>query len=410
MSGSTNQDLDKNFLLIITDFENTLRLDDTTMDEAEVDKKILDHAEIQKKFLEQKTKEIVDQMEISLDQKLNDFLNNLRGQGNTPGQQHQDTTRGHSVPCSSQEEVETSYIGIVDLDPGVHMRRTRNDLEVIKGEALLGRNEKPTQGIFDTGAKRSVISEKIAREYGIKSSNIKIKAVVADKETFSTYLTERTRQMLLQSTLGNVNFGLNHRCIRTEFDFSEDEMEVMLTDQLDESEDIESDLDGWDFRPNEKVKFENFELLNNEENIEALELLESNKELFATSLEDLKEPIFSRFKQEAVQENRKEEEKFSLQGDKLLYRENFEDFNWKIVPKISDRAGLIKETHLLAHFGEEKTYKDLQNKYSWKGMHQDTQFIISNCMVCIRHQKVPVWDHPAKSLPINDVMDRVQID
>ncbi|RMZ99548.1 hypothetical protein BpHYR1_018022, partial [Brachionus plicatilis] len=59
-------------------------------------------------------------------------------------------------------------------------------------------------------------------------------------------------------------------------------MEVMLTDQLEESEDIESDLDGWDFRPNEKVKFENFELLNNEEKIEALELLESNKELFAT--------------------------------------------------------------------------------------------------------------------------------
>ncbi|RNA17493.1 hypothetical protein BpHYR1_014656 [Brachionus plicatilis] len=31
-------------------------------------------------------------------------------------------------------------------------------------------------------------------------------------------------------------------------------------------------------------------------------------------------------------------------------------------------------------------------------------------MVCIRHQKVPVLDHPAMSLPINDVMDRVQID
>ncbi|RNA24159.1 hypothetical protein BpHYR1_009361 [Brachionus plicatilis] len=65
MSGSTNQDLDKAFLSIISDFENTLRLDDTTMDEEAVDRKILDHAEVQKKFLEQKTKEIVDQMEIS---------------------------------------------------------------------------------------------------------------------------------------------------------------------------------------------------------------------------------------------------------------------------------------------------------------------------------------------------------
>ncbi|RNA15931.1 hypothetical protein BpHYR1_040136 [Brachionus plicatilis] len=50
MSGSTNQDLDKAFLSIISDFENTLRLDDTTMDEAAVDRKILDHAEVQKKL------------------------------------------------------------------------------------------------------------------------------------------------------------------------------------------------------------------------------------------------------------------------------------------------------------------------------------------------------------------------
>ncbi|CAF0811670.1 unnamed protein product [Brachionus calyciflorus] len=105
----------------------------------------------------------------------------------------------------------------------------------------------------------------------------------------------------------------------------------------------------------------------------------------------------------------KKKDIFSLQGDKLLYWKNIEDLNWKIVPKIKDRAGLIKETHLLGHFGVEKTYKDLQNKYYWKGMYQDTQLIISNCMICIRHQKVPVWDHPAMSLPINDVMDRVQI-
>ena len=51
----------------------------------------------------------------------------------------------------------------------------------------------------------------------------------------------------------------------SELDFSEDEMEVMLTDKLDEIEDIESDMDGWDFRPNEKLKFENFELLSYEE-------------------------------------------------------------------------------------------------------------------------------------------------
>ena len=43
-------------------------------------------------------------------------------------------------------------------------------------------------------------------------------------------------------------------------------------------------------------------------------------------------------------------------------------------------------------------------------MYRDTQFLISNCMICIRHQKVPIWEHPALSLPIGEVMDRVQID
>ncbi|RNA16731.1 hypothetical protein BpHYR1_052462 [Brachionus plicatilis] len=77
MSGSTNQDLDKAFLSIISDFENTLRLDDITMDEAI------------KVGLWNRKKKNGDQMDISIDQKLNDFFNNLRVQVNAPGQQHQ---------------------------------------------------------------------------------------------------------------------------------------------------------------------------------------------------------------------------------------------------------------------------------------------------------------------------------
>ncbi|RNA15929.1 hypothetical protein BpHYR1_040134 [Brachionus plicatilis] len=198
--------------------------------------------------------------------------------------QYNKSRKPDNISSVEVEEVETSNIGTVDLDPEVHMRRTRNDLEVIKGEALLGINEISTQVIFDTGAKRSVISERIARDYGIKSSNIKIKAVVADKETFSTYLTERTR-VIFKGHICEIEFiilpradvllgidwfvangaSINPRKRQiwfessvypdsktSEFDFSEDEMEVMLTDQLEESEDIESDLDGWDLRPNEK--------------------------------------------------------------------------------------------------------------------------------------------------------------
>ncbi|CAF1133268.1 unnamed protein product, partial [Brachionus calyciflorus] len=112
--------------------------------------------------------------------------------------------------------------------------------------------------------------------YGIKSSNIKIKAghiseiefiilprvdVLLGIDLFvanGASINPRKRQVWFESSVYTDSKT-------SEFDFSEDEMEVMLTDQLDEIEDIESDLDGWDFRPNEK-------------------------ELLATSLDDLKEP------------------------------------------------------------------------------------------------------------------------
>ncbi|RMZ99063.1 hypothetical protein BpHYR1_040950, partial [Brachionus plicatilis] len=59
--------------------------------------------------------------------------------------QYNKSRKPDNISSVEVEEVETSNIGTVDLDPEVHMRRTRNDLEVIKGEALLGINEIPTQ-------------------------------------------------------------------------------------------------------------------------------------------------------------------------------------------------------------------------------------------------------------------------
>ena len=101
---------------------------------------------------------------------------------------------------------------------------------------------------------------------------------------------------------------------------------------------------------------------------------------------------------------------YVFENEKLYYRKSSDDKTLKIVPRITERQSLIKGAHFLGHFGVDKTYKDLQKNYFWKGMYKDTQFMVSNCMICIRHQKVPVWEHPALSLPIGDVMDRVQID
>ncbi|RMZ94802.1 hypothetical protein BpHYR1_002582 [Brachionus plicatilis] len=43
-------------------------------------------------------------------------------------------------------------------------------------------------------------------------------------------------------------------------------------------------------------------------------------------------------------------------------------------------------------------------------MYRVVETFVRNCLTCIRHQKTPIWDHPALTLPIRDVGDRVQID
>ena len=43
-------------------------------------------------------------------------------------------------------------------------------------------------------------------------------------------------------------------------------------------------------------------------------------------------------------------------------------------------------------------------------MWKDVEFFIKNCLVCIRHQKTNVLEHPALALPIRDINDRVQAD
>ncbi|CAF1068455.1 unnamed protein product [Brachionus calyciflorus] len=239
----------------------------------------------------------------------------------TATQYNKENRRKGNVSTVEVEELEISSIGVVNLSNEVHVRKIKGDLEVIKGEVLLGKKEIPTPVIFDTGAKRSVISEEMAKDYNIKPSNTKIKAVVADKETFNTFLSEKTR-VIFKGHISEIEFiilpradvllgidwfvangaSINPRKRQIFFESSiytdkkevmessDDEVEVRITDLLEDECDFESELDGWNFKEKDCLAFENFELLSDEENKVAQEFLKKNNDIFAVSLEDLKEP------------------------------------------------------------------------------------------------------------------------
>ena len=81
-----------------------------------------------------------------------------------------------------------------------------------------------------------------------------------------------------------------------------------------------------------------------------------------------------------------------------------------IVPKVQDRTALIKKAHLLGHFQEESTQSRLKEKYHWPKMAKDVAACIRNCLACIRNRQGRTLEHPAKSLEVTGIFDRIGID
>ena len=104
-------------------------------------------------------------------------------------------------------------------------------------------------------------------------------------------------------------------------------------------------------------------------------------------------------------------ENYQMDGEKLKYRKDNlnPEFNLE-VPKINTRHDIIRRTHLLGHFAVHTVLNQLKEKYYWKNMIKDIEFIVGNCMQCLRHQKTPINEHPALAIPISGIMDRIGMD
>ncbi|CAF1035577.1 unnamed protein product [Brachionus calyciflorus] len=84
-------------------------------------------------------------------------------------------------------------VATTDILGPSHVQEVENLPELIKGIALIGKNDLEVEVIFDTGAKRSVIPENLVIQNGFPVGQKVIKAVVANNEIHKTNLTEKLR-------------------------------------------------------------------------------------------------------------------------------------------------------------------------------------------------------------------------
>ena len=81
-----------------------------------------------------------------------------------------------------------------------------------------------------------------------------------------------------------------------------------------------------------------------------------------------------------------------------------------VVPKLPDRSALVKKAHLLGHFQAETTMNRLKERYFWPKMAKDVALCIKHCLACIRNREGKVLEHPARSLPVRGIFDRIGMD
>ena len=93
-----------------------------------------------------------------------------------------------------------------------------------------------------------------------------------------------------------------------------------------------------------------------------------------------------------------------------MFRRDPDSLDYVTVPRKEERKEIVKKEHLLGHFQIETTYERLKENYYWKKMKDDVEFVVKTCLPCHRNEKYKTSEHPARSLPINELFERVGLD
>ena len=104
-------------------------------------------------------------------------------------------------------------------------------------------------------------------------------------------------------------------------------------------------------------------------------------------------------------------EKYYWSDNTLWYTPNLLKLDCLLeVPQQSRRHDIIDQSHLLGHFQVQTTLERIRRKYYWPHMLQDVEAVIRQCQPCRQNQFQVSYDHPAISLPITGIFDRVGMD
>lgn len=81
-----------------------------------------------------------------------------------------------------------------------------------------------------------------------------------------------------------------------------------------------------------------------------------------------------------------------------------------LIPTPDERNKIIEQAHGQGHFQADATVNEVKKLHHWPSMRDDIRKFISQCERCQRSEPTKRLFHPAKALPVTNVLDRVHID
>ena len=99
---------------------------------------------------------------------------------------------------------------------------------------------------------------------------------------------------------------------------------------------------------------------------------------------------------------------YELINDTVYLRNN--NGQLLVIPRSSERDAIIKQAHGNGHFQVDATVAEVKKLYTWPNLQADVEKAVAACDKCQRNEPTKRFFHPARSIPVTGIMDRVQID
>ena len=104
-------------------------------------------------------------------------------------------------------------------------------------------------------------------------------------------------------------------------------------------------------------------------------------------------------------------EHYMLDNDVLKFRHNKIDYFNLSIPKPSERENILISTHRLGHFGHNSCFDQITKKgYYWRNLSKDIERIVNSCDECHKFKITTTFNHPAQTLNISGIFNRVGVD